>query len=249
MTLLLRFLEAVKNIYNSKPKYRETGDGSDGTCDCIGLIIGALRRIGIRWIGKTKSSIHGSNYTARYEIDNLRYITEPTQLKLGDAVLKARKPGHSKYRLPSRYKQGGGYYNGDLNDYYHIGVVTSINPFNITHMTSPTARIDTKLNQNKNSVWNYGGTLTKLSGMDVDTVPVSNPIPVLPNSDIYTAVVWAASGKYVKMRQKPSTLCVMWENVPIGTKVIVQESGEEWSKICYGRHSGWYMMSKFLKEE
>lgn len=249
MTLLQRFIDAIKKIYNSKPKYRETGDGSDGTCDCIGMIIGALRRIGIKWVGTVKSAIHGSNYAARYEIENLRYISDPKQLKLGDAVLKAREPGHSKYKLPGRYKLGGSYYNGDLRDYYHIGVVTSINPFQITHMTSPTAKIDTKLNHNKNSVWNYGGTLTKLSGIDVGTVPSPTPIPVKPIQDAKYAIVTAASGSYVKMRQKPSTLCILWDNVAIGEKVTVLEHGEEWSKISYGRRIGWYMMTKFLKEE
>ena len=40
------FLERVEEIAREKPRYRKGGSGRDGTCDCIGLIIGALRRAG-----------------------------------------------------------------------------------------------------------------------------------------------------------------------------------------------------------
>ena len=41
----------VEEIADSKPSYKLGHDGSDGTCDCIGLIIGAIRRAGGRWPG------------------------------------------------------------------------------------------------------------------------------------------------------------------------------------------------------
>ena len=55
------------------------------------------------------------------------------------------------------------------------------------------------------------------------------------------------SGKTVKMRQKPTTKCSMYDDVPIGATVTLDEYGSDWSKISYGRRKGWYMMSKFLK--
>lgn len=40
-----------------KPHPTEAGgDGSDGTCDCVGLGIGALRRGGVNY-----KSLHGTN--------------------------------------------------------------------------------------------------------------------------------------------------------------------------------------------
>ena len=50
-----KFLRMVETIRKLNPAYKQPGDGSDGTCDCIGLEIGALRRMGLKWTG-----IHGS---------------------------------------------------------------------------------------------------------------------------------------------------------------------------------------------
>lgn len=43
---LAAFLEQFETICATKPDYRIGGSGTDGTCDCIGLIIGAVRRAG-----------------------------------------------------------------------------------------------------------------------------------------------------------------------------------------------------------
>lgn len=37
---LTAFLEQLETICATKPDYRIGGSGTDGTCDCIGLIIG-----------------------------------------------------------------------------------------------------------------------------------------------------------------------------------------------------------------
>ena len=92
------FLSKILEIFNSNPKRREPGDGSDGYCDCIGLIIGAIRRMKLKWTG-----IHGSNWTARKEIYELKKITSQSELQPGDVVLKAVPKGNSNWDLPSRY--------------------------------------------------------------------------------------------------------------------------------------------------
>ena len=53
-----KFLEKVQEIAASKPTYKLGHDGSDGTCDCIGLIIGAIRRAGQQLCG---GNMGGSN--------------------------------------------------------------------------------------------------------------------------------------------------------------------------------------------
>ena len=246
MTKLLEtFLKKVDVIKKSKPTYRQPGDGSDGTCDCIGLIIGAVRRCGLKWTG-----IHGSNYAARKASVNFRAITDPSQLEVGDMVLKGRKPGEAKYDLPSRYKKGGVYYNGDLTDYYHAGVVTSVNPLQITHMTSPTVKVDTVLGK-----WLFAARVKPLADAGAyssqpSPTPTPRPEPQpepTPTPSSKTAVVTAPSGRTVKMRQKPTTSCSMYDDVPIGATVKVVEKGSTWTKISYGRRTGWYMMTKFLK--
>ena len=76
-----KFHAMVEKIRSLNPAYKQPGDGSDGTCDCIGLIIGAIRRMGLKWTG-----IHGSNYAARYQTVDLEYITSPDDLEKDDVV-------------------------------------------------------------------------------------------------------------------------------------------------------------------
>ena len=249
-----KFLKQVEAIKKTNPTYRQPGDGSDGTCDCIGLIIGAIRRMGLKWTG-----IHGSNWAARKEFTELKQITKASDLKVGDVVLKAYEKGSSAWSLPKRYQKGGAYYNGDLKDYYHAGVVTSVSPLKITHMTSPTVKVDTSLGK-----WSHYGQLkilvnastsgsssgasdTKISA-PVSGTPSESDLTVIPSTGT-TAVVWAQSGRYVKMRQQPSTKCKVYEEIPIGAKVTLEAPGEEWARISYGRRKNWYMMAKFLLVE
>lgn len=126
------FLSAVLEIESEKPVYRLGGDGSRGNCDCIGLVIGALRRRGGRWTG-----IHGSNWAARHEVVQLRSSRE--SLRRGDVVFKARKPSEAGYALPSRYAV-----SPDQRDYYHVGVVYSTSPLVIIHCTGPGVVRDTR---------------------------------------------------------------------------------------------------------
>lgn len=44
-----RYAETARAIAEETPEYRLGGDGSDGSCDCVGLGIGALRRMGIAY--------------------------------------------------------------------------------------------------------------------------------------------------------------------------------------------------------
>ena len=232
------FLNKVAVIKALNPARREPGDGSDGYCDCIGLIIGAIRRCGLKWTG-----IHGSNWAARKEAVNFRAITNPNQLELGDVVLKGCKPGTSGYALPARYKQGGKYYNGDLTDYYHAGVVTSLNPLNITHMSTK-IKVDTKLGN-----WGYAMRAKPLVNAGAYKTPVPEPTPAEPSTPATgkQAKVVAPSGRYVKMRQQPSTSCRMYEEIPIGAIVTLEAPGEQWATISYGKRKNWYMMAKFLE--
>ena len=133
-----------------------------------------------------------------------------------------------------------------------MGVVTSVNPRNITHMTSPTVKVDTKLNNNSKSVWGYfgkikplvnaGGTTASTSVQTEISAPVKEPLATSGAK----ATVTAPSGRYVKMRAHPSTKCRQYDEVPIGAEVTLEEPGETWARISYGRRKNWYMMAKFL---
>jgi len=231
-----KFLEKVQVIKSLNPAYRQPGDGSDGTCDCIGLVIGAIRRMGLKWTG-----IHGTNWAARKEFVELKQITDESQLHVGDVVLKAYDRGNSKWKLPGRYQQGGKYFNGDTKDYYHAGVVTSVHPLNITHMSSKMT-VDKKLGQ-----WRFGGRLKILDrAADEGVQPTPSPAPKPIPSTGSEAVVYAENGLPVKLRQYPSRSCRTWDSIPVGTILEVVAPGEEWCQVNCGRRQGWYMMAAFV---
>ena len=226
-----KFLEKVLAIFNSNPKRREPGDGSDGYCDCIGLIIGAIRRMGLKWTG-----IHGSNWAARKEVRELKPISSQSELQPGDIVFKAVAQGKSSWALPSRYRKGGQYYNGDLNDYYHAGVVYSVNPFQIRHMSSKMT-IDTKVNTY------YPWTHFAKSRQLIEASQGYSPTPT-PSSGT-EAVVVAKSGSTVNLRRSPSKNSAILTRVKLGNRVTLVAPGEEWASVSYGKYTG-YMMSQFL---
>lgn len=231
-----KFLEKILIIFNSKPKRREPGDGSDGYCDCIGLIIGAIRRMGLKWTG-----IHGSNWAARKEIVNLQPIKDPSQLQPGDIVLKAVEKNSSRWALPSRYRKGGKYYNGDEKDYYHAGVVYSVAPLQIRHMASKMS-IDTKVNVYH--PWTHFGQSRQLVEASKG-VPTPEPVPVPVPVSGGQAVVVAESGSTVNLRVGPSLNTRIITRVKLGNVVRIISPGEEWCQISYDMFTG-YMMSKFL---
>ena len=233
-TLLQKFLNKALQLYNSNPKRREPGDCSDGYCDCIGYLIGTLRQIGLKWTG-----IHGSNWAARKEAVNLHPVKSVADLEVGDMVLKACEPGTSGYSLPSRYKKGGAYYNGDLKDYYHAGLVYSVNPLQIRHMSSKMTT-DTKVGK-----WNYAAKLKQLVNAGAyKEDPAAEP--VIPPSSGTQAKLVAPSGKTVNLRKTPSLRGALIDRIPLGTIIEVTQPGEEWCKVKWGKKTG-YMMAKFLE--
>lgn len=235
--LVKKFLEEALIIFNSNPKRREPGDGSDGYCDCIGFIIGSIRRMKLKWTG-----IHGSNWAARNEIVNLKPISNSSQLEEGDVVLKAKAYGKSGWSLPERYHKGKKYYNGDLTDYYHAGIVFKTNPLEIRHMSSKMT-IDKKINTY--SPWTHAGKSKQLVEAASDKATIIMPVKPDTPATGKTAVVVAESGGTVNMRRSPSLKANLIVRVPLGQTVEIISPGEEWAKISWDGFTG-YMMAKFL---
>jgi len=236
-TTIANFVERCYDIRIAQPEY-DLGSYSKKKCDCIGMIKYGLYQ------NNVKFETTGTNWTFRNQVTNIRKITSASVLQIGDVVFKMRTPSDKGYNLPAKYQKGGNAYNGDLNDYCHIGVVKSVKPLRIIHMTSPSAKTDTSIGK-----WKYAAELlskyiSDYSGQHVPDEPV-RPDPV-PTTETETAIVYAPSGQWVKIRQKPSTGCAVWDNVPIGSKVTIVTRGYDWTKINYGKRKGWYMMTKYL---
>ena len=223
-----KFIEGVNSIYVEAPVYQEGHDGSDGKCDCIGMVRGGLKRGGATDV----EGLGGTNYAARHTIMNLQKIKKASQLRKGDVVLKVRDKDDKNMPLPDKYRKGKSDYSstwGETN-FTHIGTVTREAPnLEITHMTSPTAKMDTSLGN-----WTYFGQLPW-----IDDTAEEDP-------ETEWVRVYAENGKPVKMRQKPSSMCRIYWEVPSGSQVILLEKGETWSAIMWAGRSG-YMMNKFLR--
>lgn len=224
MISVTRFLAAVEQIAAEEPSYRHGGSGHDGTCDCIGLIIGAIERCGGRWPG-----IHGSNYAAhaRGVLRSLAKIGSAESLRPGDLVFKAYLPTDPKYSLPAKYKQGGTFHNGDLQDYYHVGVVVSAAPLRIRHMTTPRPKMDTKIGK-----WGWFGRLSMIGEEEIPMQEVSYKARVI--------------GGTLNIRERPDTSANRIGRLAIDTVVNVTAEGDGWSKISYDNSEG-YAMTKYLE--
>ena len=219
MVTMKSFLRGVDAIAEEKPTYRLGHDGSDGTCDCIGLIIGAIRRAGGEWNGT-----HGSNWAARNAMDTLHAVTDPGDLQVGQAVFKASEPGQSGYNLPDRYKG-----DADKRDYYHVGVVRSVSPLEIVHCTGPGIVRDKKMGK-----WSYAGWLRMVSrGNDEGEA-----------TGMQTAVVIAESGSTVNLRKTPEG--ALLERVPVGSAAQVLDTLYCWARITVSGKTGWMDM-KYLR--
>lgn len=213
----------VAEIAAEEPSYRKGGSGKDGTCDCIGLIIGAIRRAGGSWTGT-----HGSNYAARYEMTYLKQIKNSSELTVGEVVYKSRAPGDDKYKLPAKYT------GADRLDYYHVGVVMSVSPLRIQHMTTPKPVIDTKLGK-----WQWRGWLKKIERTD------EGGGTSMPESVIISG---GNTEHPINMRSGRGTDYKIIKTIPQGASAELVEAGEKWSKIRYDGVTG-YVSSVFVRKE
>lgn len=217
------FLSAVHKNATRVRSYRLGMDGSDGTCDCIGLIIGALRLCGEKWKGT-----HGSNWAARNEMRSLTNVQRAEDLHAGDIVFKAREKGESGYALPSRYST-----SRDQRDYYHVGVVTSANPFTITHCTGVPGGIKRDGAMGK---WRYAGRLKMVD--DEDNAEKTEDKNMKDN--------YRVTGGNLNMRSGPgkneSSILV----IPDKAGVYATDSGTQgWMKATYNGKTG-YCMARYL---
>lgn len=233
MIAVSAFLDKVKEIAARPLTYRTGGIGSDGTCDCIGLIMGAMTELGHR-----KYDMHSSNYFARYQMETLDPVGV-TDISHGMIVYKARE---STAQLNERYQPGGRYHTGDMLDYYHVGVVESIDPLVIVHCTE-SGNVDGITHDYKMGGWTHTGQLKDISYDAREETPVMS---------VYKAIVTAPSGRTVNMRSRPSRGGLLNTRVPIGASVMVQETakndaGEEWSRITFNGMTG-YMMTQYLQD-
>ena len=213
---LADFLSRLQEIAAEAPSYRIGGSAKDGTCDCIGLIIGAIRRAGGSWPG-----IHGSNYAARNEVQSMTEIRRAEELSVGELVFKHRKPGNKGYSLSERYKN-----SSDRNDYYHVGVVLSVSPLRILHMTTPSVQTDTKPGK-----WSHQGWCRRISREEPEKTPVTNGTKGGENPLPEKVFIESTNGFPVKLRAEPDASCRLYWEIPSGAQGKKLSEEADWCRI------------------
>jgi len=237
-TTRAKFVGECYEIVLAKPKY-EKGCSSLTKCDCIGMIKYGLHQNDVSF------TTTGTNWTFRHQVDCIRKITSASVLEMGDVVFKCKAPGTEGYDLPDKYMKGGNAYNGDLNDYCHIGVVKSVNPLQIIHMTSPTAKTDTAIGK-----WKYAAHLKSQYISDYGTATVPEQTEQKPaqtpavKPKAGQAVV---TGTRVALRAGPSTETEVLTRVGTGSIVEIEDLPNGWEYVSYQGKTG-FMMKEYIKE-
>ena len=209
--------------------YVAGGSGKDGV-DCSGAFVWAYRQHG-------KSIYHGSNRIAREEVEAL-YPIGSVKLVPGMAAFKCRGPGEPYYALPSGYQAGGSHDNGDLGDYYHIGLVDEDTARVLNAQSASTGFVASDIGKG----WTHVGYLKQ-----VDYGMSASAAVTVTSSD--TAVTVAPSGSTVNLRKSASKSAALVERIPLGQTVTLR--GPElggWYPVRWGKKEGW-VMAEFLRAD
>ena len=209
------------------------GKAEKGCVGCAGAFSYAFRALGGR-------IAHGSNTIARrYITGGMRPISEAQP---GMAAFKAKSPGEDGYSLPAKFQPGGASYDGNLTDYYHIGLVDEDTGYVLNAKGTNSGFCRDKLTA-KNG-WDCVAYLKNVDygGKDKpdekgDDMEEKEAKVVLPSG---------ASGTTVNMRAQASTSAKLIARVPVGDTVNVTRDDGAWCAISWNGFNGW-MMSNYIE--
>lgn len=225
MVDLSEYLAKVQEVADNVKSYRTGGTGKDGTCDCVGLLMGAMYRL-----GRGEYPYHSSNWFARYMTIGMVDIHSVSDLLVGMLVYKVTS---DQKNLNNRYKPGGSCYTGDPLDYKHIGIVVSVSPLRIMHCTSSPVNginIDEKIGK-----WKRGGWFSEVSYTNKGD-----------DAKMTFATVVADSGSSVNLRKAESTKSDLIDRVPVGQEVEVLKDSGQWMQIKTQSGKVGFMLSNYL---
>lgn len=223
------FIAKIREIAARPLTYRTGGIGKDGTCDCIGLIMGAMYALGHK-----KYDLHSTNYFARFQTFELKKVTE-RDFSPGMILYRARE---STGKLNDRYKPGGAHYTSDMLDYYHVLVVTGVKPLEIIECTEY-GNVTGIVVSRKPSGSYYGGKLRGV--LYEDYVERCNE----EEKTMYKAIVNTEKDP-LRVREWPETGTILG-TVPKGRTVdVLAEAGDGWPKIRYNELMG-YVSEEYIQ--
>ena len=227
-------IRVFQQMYRERWPY-EWGAARKGCVDCSGAFVYAYQQLGGGGI------YHGSNAIARKYVVKLLPISEA---KPGMAAFKLRKPGATWYALPAKYQPGGAAYNGDVNDYYHIGLVDEDGKHVLNAQSVKAGFTRTPVSkwacvaELKAVSYEVGGRKEEVGGGE-------SPTSGNEGKTMEKMYVTAKNGKTVRMRKAPSTSAPVIRDIEIGTAVQAGADIDGWREIICGDDGG-YMMSQYL---
>lgn len=208
--------------------YVSPGSNDSNGIDCSGLFVKIFRDQGAK-------IAHGSNSIFYEYCYDTQPLTSESQLIPGMAVFKWKQWTDSD--------KDNRWYGKQPGNLSHIGYVASINPLKIIHASSVSGCVttDTKITN-----WKYCGKLKDVDYSEGGSP--DNPSPDPEPSKYKLMSVVSDNGKAVKLRQRPSTSCGMYDMIEPGTIVEAEDYNDIWYKVNYGKRIGWFMMKMFLEE-
>lgn len=207
-------LALFDRMYRERWAYK-WGSAQTGCVDCAGAFVWAYRQFGL-------SIYHGSNRIARVYVDALLPVS---QARPGMAAFKVRKPGQQYYDLRSEYKPSGKYYNGDVLDFYHIGLVDSDPDYVLNAQSAKTGFVRSKITQN----WAYVARLKAVEYTEEEPM------------------VRQVTGGKLNMRCSPDKNAKLVMQIQDGAIVTIDSYSETWCRVEYKGHHG-YVITQYLKE-
>ena len=138
---------------------------------------------------------------------------------------------------PEKYKPDG------IGNASHIGICTMPKGEGAIHSSASRGCVcESKFAGKtiKNGGWNRVGLWDQVAYDYGGKTPEPEPEP-----DEWTAEVWAANGRPVNLREKPSKTAARIELIKVGETVDVLEYGETWCRVRWKTKNG-YMMTEFL---
>lgn len=203
------------------------GHHETGCVDCSGAFVWSYENHG-------KSIYNGSNRIARVYVERVIPIAEARAKGLivpAMAAFKAYEPTSQYYNLKDTYQPKGKYYNGDLNDYHHIGLIDEDTNYVLNAQGAKTGFVRSRIKEN----WSHVGFLLAITYEGV--VPVEDVKMMVGNLSPGTTTV--------NMRKDPAPSASIIDKLKAGT--VVSKVGEQgvWSKVMAQNKVGW-IMSQFL---
>lgn len=213
-------LDDFQRMLREHWRYR-WGAASRGEVDCSGAFVWCWRQYG-------RSIAHGANRIARRHVVRLIPLDQALAeglIRPGMAAFKARAPGSAAYALPEAYRPGGAMFCGDLNDYYHIGLVDADTAFVLNAQSAKTGFVRSRLTEN----WSHVALL----------------IDVAYDEEVTMRAM--VTGGRLRLRAAASANAAVLLSIPDGARVtVLGDAGNGWRQVCAEGRTG-YVMAQYLR--